>query len=76
MEGVMRHDSFALTDIAQRIAATENRVEQLRQRVERLEQEGSDATRDQHVLKALSGNLAQLYRRQSSLRQSRWAFSQ
>lgn len=66
---------FDRSEIAERIAATENRIAKLRNRVDRLQEEGSDAQRDQEVLAALSGNLGDLYSRQSNLRRSSWTVS-
>jgi hypothetical protein len=72
MEGSVMPDRYALADIAQRIAATENRVHQLRDRVGRLQQEGSDAHRERHLLASLSGSLGELYSRQSAMRRTGW----
>lgn len=71
----MPHDRYALADIAERIAATENRLGKLRHRVERLQQEGSDARQAEEMLQLLSGNLGELYRRQADLRRTSWATS-
>jgi hypothetical protein len=65
-------DRYALAEIAERIAATENRVHRLRYRVGRLQEEGSDARREQEVLQSLSANLGELYSHQASLRRSGW----
>ena len=40
----MGRDPAYLMDVAERIAATENRIARLRMRVDRLTQEGSDAS--------------------------------
>ena len=53
----MTSDRDALLAIAQRIAEAENRVGQLRERVERLKIEGSDASQAQETLQVVSRNL-------------------
>ena len=68
----MPYDRYALADIAGRIAAAENRLQKLRHRVDRLQQEGSDARDAQELLEFLSGNLGELYSRQSNMRRSSW----
>jgi hypothetical protein len=50
----MTSDRDALLAIAQRIAEAENRVGQLRERVERLKIEGSDASQAQETLQVVS----------------------
>ncbi len=40
---VVPSDRYALADVAERIAVTENRLQKLRHRVNRLQEEGSDA---------------------------------
>jgi hypothetical protein len=59
-------------DIASRIAATENRVDKLRDRIQRLDAEGSDSHSARDLLDILQGNLHQLYARQTTLRRSQW----
>ena len=72
--GNMTKDRTALLAIATRIAETENRVSQLRERVERLKTEGSDASQAQETLQIVSRNLANLYVQQSVMRQTVWAW--
>jgi hypothetical protein len=67
-------DRGALVAIAERIAEAENRVDQLRGRVERLKTEGSDASQAQETLQVISRNLANLYVQQSAMRQTVWAW--
>jgi hypothetical protein len=67
-------DRGALVAIAERIAEAENRVDQLRGRVERLKTEGSDASQAQETLQIVSRNLANLYVQQSVMRRSVWAW--
>ena len=71
----MVFDRYARNDVAERIAATENRIAKLRSRVDRLQREGSSAHRDQEILASLSGTLGDLYSRQSSMRRSTWMIS-
>jgi hypothetical protein len=68
----MLYDRISLTDVAERIASTEHRHSKLRVRIKRLKDEGSDASQEEEVLGLLSNNLAQLYRRQASLRRTSW----
>jgi len=68
----MISDRGALLAIAERIAEAENRVGQLRARIERLRTEGSDASQAQETLQAVSHNLANLYVRQSAMRRGVW----
>jgi uncharacterized protein (DUF2164 family) len=68
----MPYDRSALADVAERIAATENRLVKLRHRVNRLQEEGSDARDAQELLEFLSSNLGELYSRQSSMRRTSW----
>jgi hypothetical protein len=68
----MPSDRYALVDIAGRIAAAENRLLRLRHRVDRLQREGSDARQEQEMLQLLSGNLGELYGRQSRMRRTSW----
>jgi hypothetical protein len=68
----MPYDRYALADIAGRIAATENRLQKLRHRVNRLQEEGSDPRDAQELLEFLSGNLGELYSRQSTMRRTSW----
>jgi two-component sensor histidine kinase len=70
----MSVDRIALVAIAERIAETENRVDQLRQRVERLSREGSDTSQAQETLRVVARNLANLYVRQSVMRRTVWAW--
>jgi hypothetical protein len=70
----MTSDRDALVAIAQRIAEAENRVSQLRGRVERLKIEGSDASQAQDTLQVISRNLANLYVQQSAMRRTVWAW--
>ena len=65
-------DRYALSEIAGRIAFTESRAHQLRYRVSRLQEQGSDARREQEVLHALTANLGEMYRRQSAMRRTSW----
>jgi hypothetical protein len=67
-------DRGALVAIAERIAEAENRVDQLRGRVERLKTDGSDASQAQETLQIVSRNLANLYVQQSVMRRSVWAW--
>jgi uncharacterized protein (DUF2164 family) len=68
----MPYDRSGLADVAERIAATENRLQKLRHRVNRLQEEGSDARDAQELLEFLSGNLGELYSRQSDMRRTSW----
>jgi predicted nucleic acid-binding Zn-ribbon protein len=68
----MPYDRYAPADVAERIAAAENRLQKLRHRVNRLQQEGSDARDAQELLEFLSGNLGELDSRQSNMRRSSW----
>ena len=70
----MTNDRDALVAIAQRIAEAENRVSHLRDRVERLKSEGSDASQAQETLQVVSRNLGNLYVQQSVMRRSVWAW--
>jgi uncharacterized small protein (DUF1192 family) len=70
----MTNDRTALLAIATGIAETENRVSQLRERIERLKSEGSDASQAQETLQIVSRNLANLYVQQSVLRRTVWAW--
>ena len=70
----MTSDRDALLAIAQRIAEAENRVGQLRERVERLKIEGSDASQAQETLQVVSRNLGNLYVQQSVMRRTAWAW--
>jgi hypothetical protein len=63
----------ALVAIAERIAESENRVAQLRWRVERLQSEGSDASQAIETLHVVSRDLANLYVQQSVMRRTVWA---
>ena len=70
----MTNDRTALLAIATRIAETENRVSQLRERIERLKTEGSDASQAQDTLQVVSRNLGNLYVQQSVMRRTVWAW--
>jgi hypothetical protein len=70
----MAKDRIALLAIAERIAEAENRVSQLRERVERLRNEGSDAAQAQETLQVVSRNLANLYIQQAVMRRTVWAW--
>ena len=70
----MTNDRTELLAIATRIAETENRVSQLRERVERLKTEGSDASQAQDTLQVVSRNLGNLYVQQSVMRRTVWAW--
>ena len=70
----MTKDRDALVAIAQRIAEAENRVGQLRDRIERLKTEGSDASQTQETLQVVSRNLGNLYVQQSVMRRAVWAW--
>jgi len=69
----MTRDRDARLAIAQRIAAAENRVSQLRDRVTRLKSEGSDASQAQEMLRTQSCDLGNLYCQQNFMRQAAWA---
>jgi hypothetical protein len=69
----MTSDRDALFAIAQRIAEVENRIGQLRDRVSRLKSEGCDTSQAEQTLQIVSGNLTNLYTRQSVVRRSVWA---
>jgi len=66
-------DRNARLAIAERIAEAENRLAQLRERVERLKTEGSDAWQASEALQLVSCELADLYLEQSRMRRSAWA---
>jgi hypothetical protein len=70
----MTNDRTALLAIATRIAETENRLDLLRQRVERLKMQGSDATQALEMLQVVSRDLTNLYVQQSVMRRSVWAW--
>jgi hypothetical protein len=70
----MTKDRIALLAIAEGIAEAENRASQLRERVERLRNEGSDAGQAQEMLEVVSRDLANLYVRQAVLRRTVWAW--
>ena len=70
----MTTDRTTLLAIAERIADAENRIAQLRTRIERLENEGSDAAQAREMLEVLSRNLGNLYVRQSVMRRTAWAW--
>ena len=70
----MTNDRGALLVIAGRIADAENRIAQLRSRIDRLRDEGSDASQAQEMLQVLSRNLGNLYVQQSVKRRSAWAY--
>jgi hypothetical protein len=59
--------------IAQLIAEAENRVAQLRGRVERLQREGSDASQALETLHVVSRDLRNLYVQQSVMRRTLWS---
>jgi hypothetical protein len=64
-----------LLRIAERIADTENRIDKLRDRVDRLRAEGSDASQADDLLDVTRGMLGQLYAHQSDMRRSAWIIS-
>ena len=68
----MLYDLYDRHDVAERIAAAEGRIARLQQRVIRLTQEGSDASRERETLHAISSNLTQLYARQAKIRSTSW----
>jgi hypothetical protein len=70
----MTKDRAARLAIAERIAEAEHRVTLLRERVERLRNEGSDAAQAQETLQVVSRNLANLYIQQAVLRRTVWAW--
>jgi chromosome segregation ATPase len=70
----MTADRTSLAAIAERIAEWESRVAQLRERVERLRSEGTDATQAQEALQVVIRNLTNLYVRQSVMRRTAWAW--
>ena len=70
----MTSDRASLLAVAERIAEAENRVAQLRVRVERLKFEGSDASQAQDTLQIVSRNLGNLYVQQSVMRRTVWAW--
>jgi hypothetical protein len=69
----MTSDRQALVAIASQIADAENRVAQLRWRVERLQREGSDASQAIETLQVVSRDLANFYAQQSVMRRNVWA---
>ena len=69
----MMSDRQAHVAIASRIADAENRVAQLRWRVERLRSEGSDASQAIETLQVVSRDLANFYVQQSVMRRTVWA---
>lgn len=70
----MSVDRASLAAIAERIAEWEHRVGQLRERVERLKNEGGDTTQAQDALQVVARNLTNLYVRQSVMRRTAWAW--
>ena len=71
----MVFDRYSRNDVAERIAATENRIAKLRSRVDRLQLEGSNVHRDQEILASLTGTLGDLYSRQTNMRRATWMIS-
>lgn len=69
----MTKDRTARLAITERIAEAEHRVGQLRERVERVRSEGSDAAQAQS-LQVVSRNLANLYIQQAVVRRTVWAW--
>jgi hypothetical protein len=67
--------SSDLLQVAERIAQAEDRIGKLRLRVERLTDEGSDATQAEELLQSITGMLNQLYAHQLDLRRSAWVIS-
>ena len=67
--------SSDLVQIAERIALAENRIGKLRLRVERLKDEGSDASQAEGLLSSVAAALGHLYAHQSDLRRSAWVIS-
>ena len=67
--------SSDLLGVAERIADTENKITKLRDRVERLKAEGSDATQAEELLDSARGALGQLHAHQSDLRRTGWTIS-
>ena len=62
-----------LLRIAERIADTENRINKLRDRADRLRAEGSEReSRIDDLLDVTRGMLGQLYTHQSDMRRSAW----
>ena len=59
---------------AEGIAEAENRASQIRERVERLRNEGSDAAQAQETLQVVSRNSANLYVQQAVLGRTVWAW--
>jgi hypothetical protein len=72
--GNMTNDRSTRLAIAERIAEAENRVSQLRERVERLKTEGSDAAQAQETLQVVSRHLGNLHVQQSVMRRTGWAW--
>ncbi len=70
----MTKDRTALLALAEEIAVAENRASQLRERIERLRKEGSDAAQAQETLQVVSRNLGNLYVQQAVLRRTVWAW--
>ena len=61
--------------VAERIAQAENRIGKLRRRVERLKDEGSDATQAEELLDTIGKTPSQLYAHQLDMRWSTWVIS-
>jgi len=70
---IMTNDRDGRLAIAQRIAEAENRLSHLRERVERLQREGSDASQAVETLNTVSRHLGNLYVQQSVMRRSVWS---
>jgi hypothetical protein len=68
----MLYDRSDLYDVAERIASAEGRIARLQGRLNRLADEGSDASRERETLTTLSANLSQLYARQARMRSFSW----
>ena len=64
-----------LLQVADRIAQAEYRIGKMRLRVERLMEEGSDATQAEELLNSVAATLGHLYAHQSDLRRSAWIIS-
>jgi len=64
-----------LLQVAERIAHTENRIGKLKLRVERLKNEGSDASQAEELLDSIAATLGHLYAYQSDLRRGAWVIT-
>lgn len=71
----MWREPFDRLGMAERIADTENRICKLRERADRLREQGGDATQTEELIDVARDILAQLHCRQSYHRRRSWMIS-